>query len=373
MSKADKQFNFVSFGSGKASQPEGQASEAVSSRHFSVKKAIKRTVLLILVVFLATGSYLGAKLYADASKLTGDSNPISLISSFIPAKLNQTNGRVNILLAGYSVDDTGHQGAALTDSIMVVSIDPTTKSAVLISVPRDLYVNITGFGYSRINAAYEDGQSEGFSASGYPSGGMGLLEETLSQDLGVNFNYYALLDYSAFKDAVNAVGGISVDIQSSDPRGLYDPNTNLNLPNGEDALNGQEALNLARARGDGYGSYGFPDGDFNRTENQQLMLVALKNKADSLSVLANPITIGKLADSVANNVKTDLSIGDMETLYSDSKGIQASSIKEVTLNNYNGQNLLTDYTDDSGEDVLIPAAGFSDFSQIQSAVQSLMD
>lgn len=341
-------------------------------RRFSFKRLIKRTALIIIAVVIASGAYLGTKLYLDASKLEGTKDPLTLIGSFIPSKLNETNGRVNILLAGYSADDPGHEGADLTDSIMIASIDPSTKSTVLISVPRDLYVNIPGFGYSRINAAYEDGQSEHFIASGYPKGGMGLLEQTVSQDFGIHFNYYALLDYTAFRDAVNAVGGVTVDIQSSDPRGLYDPNTSLDLPEGNVNLDGQQALNLARARGDGYGAYGFPNGDFDRTQNQQKLLVALKNKADTLAVMANPLKLAQLADSVANNVKTDLTIGDMETLYSETKGVNSSNIKEVTLNNYNGQDLLVSYVDDNGEDVLLPAAGFSGFSQIQSTVQSLL-
>jgi LCP family protein required for cell wall assembly len=316
---------------------------------------------------------MGWKLYNDASKLTGNKNPVSLLGDLIPSNLKESSGRINILLAGYSADDPGHQGADLTDSIMIVSIDTTNKTATLISVPRDLYVNIPGYGYSKINAAYEDGENGNFSANGYASGGMGLLEETLTKDFGVQFDYEGLINYEAFKDAVNAVGGVSVDIQSDDSRGLYDPNTNLNLPNGEVNLNGQEALDLARARGDGYGSYGFPDGDFDRTEHQQQLLVALKNKISTGSIISNPLKIASLADAIGNNVKTDMTIGDMETLYEKTKGISDSNIKEVTLNSYDGTDYLTDYETNSGEDALVPSAGIGDYSQIQELMQSLLD
>ena len=67
---------------------------------------------------------------------------------------------------------------------MVVSLNPTNKSAVLISIPRDMWVDIPGFGYQKINAAYEDGQSENFSQAGFDSGGMGLLEEVIQEDFG---------------------------------------------------------------------------------------------------------------------------------------------------------------------------------------------
>jgi LCP family protein required for cell wall assembly len=327
----------------------------------------------MLAILIGSGGFLGYKFYEDASKLTGNKDPVALLSALLPAKLNETNGRVNILLAGYSADDPDHQGADLTDSIMIISIDPSTKSAVMISVPRDLYVNIPGFGYSKINAAYEDGQSENYNASGYVNGGMGLLEKVVSQDFGVTFDYDALVNYEAFKDTVNAVGGVTVDIKSDDSNGLYDPNTNLDLPDGNVTLNGQEALNLARARGDGAGSYGFPDGDFDRTEHQQQLLMALKNKIGTGSLITDPLKITKLADAIGNNIKTDMSLGDMEALYKDTKGISDSNIKQVTLNSYNGTDYLSDYTSEDGEDALVPAAGANNYSAIQTVVSNLLD
>ena len=165
---------------------------------------------------------------------------------------------------------------------------------------------------------------------------------------------------------------VTVDINSPDPYGLYDPYANLNLPNGVNNLTGQQALDLARARGDGPGAYGFPNGDFNRTQHQQQLLVALKNKATSAGIITNPLKIGSLADAVGNNLKTDMSVGDMETLYLDGKGINNTNISQITLNSINGQNLLSDYTAPDGESALIPAAGFDDYSQIQSVIQSLL-
>jgi LCP family protein required for cell wall assembly len=339
----------------------------------SFKKIFIRSTLLVLVAILSVGGWLGYKLYADAAKITGDKNPLQLVSAFTPSQLSATNGHVNILLAGYSVDDSGHQGAELTDSIMIVSYDTQTKTVAMVSIPRDTLVDIPGFGYQKINAAYEDGQTENFSQSGYPSGGMGLLEEVVQQNFGVQANYYGLIDYAAFSDAVNDVGGVTVTIQSTDSRGLYDPNTNLDLPNGTVMLNGQQALNLARARGDGYGSYGFPDSDFDRTQHQQQLLAAILTKAGSASTLSNPLKIGELADAVGNNFKTDLTIGDMETLFSDLRHITTSQITSLSLNNYNGKGLFADYTTRSGQEALIPAAGLDDFTQIQAAIQTILN
>ncbi len=341
-------------------------------RRWTIKRIIKWFVSLVIIAIFAAGSWLGWKFYNYASKLTGNKNPLQIFSLLRPTAPRETNGRVNVLLAGYSVDDPGHQGSSLTDSIMVISVDPAAKRAVLLSIPRDLLVDIPGFGYQKINAAYEDGQQENFSQAGYDSGGMGLLEDVIQQNFGIQTDYYGLLDYTAFRDAVNAVGGVTLTIKSSDPRGLYDPYTNLKLPNGSVTLNGQQALNLARARGDGPGAYGFPGGDFDRTAHQQQLLLALKNKAGGANVILSPLKVAGLADAVGNNVTTDMSLGVMESLYEDGKGMSNSQIQSVTLNNLNGQDLLTGYTTRDGQDALVPAAGFDDYSQIQAAVQNLL-
>lgn len=333
----------------------------------------KRTVLIAMSLLIVMGGWFGWDLYWAVAKATGDSNPLQLVSAFKPAALKETNGRTNILLAGYSDDDTGHQGADLTDSIMVVSINQADKSAVVISIPRDLYVNIPGYGYSKINATYEYGQQNNFSESGYASGGMGLLEKTVENVTGIHFNYEALINYTAFKSAVDAVGGVTVDIQSSNANGLYDPNTDLQLANGTVSLNGQQALNLARARGDGYGSYGFANGDFDRTEHQQQLLIALKDKASSTSVIANPLKVGELASAIGNNVSTDLQLNEVETIYSIIKNIGNDSIKTITLNNVEGINLLENSTSSSGQSILIPADGIDNYTTIATTISDEID
>jgi polyisoprenyl-teichoic acid--peptidoglycan teichoic acid transferase len=341
------------------------------------KKILKRTAITLVILFLATGGWLGYKFIRDF----GWQNFLSL---FNQTKLKGEDvGRVNILLAGYSADDPGHSGAQLTDSIMLVSIDTKNNKAFMISIPRDLYVNIPGNGYAKINEAYEVGQNQHFNTAGYPAGGMGLLEQTVSEKLNVPIDYYALIDYTAFRDAVNAVGGITVNINSTDPRGLYDPSidyvTNgplVVLSNGPHTLNGEQALDLARARGDAYGSYGFPLADYDRTLHQRQMLVALVAKAETAGVLANPIKIGNLFDAFSKNVQTDLHLNDARRLNTIMKKIPLSQIQSASLNsaNYNGQkavDLLQGYLTPYGQDAIIPAAGIDNYTQIQSYVTQL--
>lgn len=331
------------------------------------RKIVKRTLLVLLVILVAVAGWLGYKLIINANK-TGS----GFWSLFDNSKLKgEDTGRVNILLAGDSSDDPGHAGANLTDSIMVVSLNVKDKTAYMLSIPRDLYVNVPGNGYSKINAAYQYGNQDQFAESGYPAGGMGLLESIVSDKLNLTISYYALINYTAVKDAVNAVGGVTVNIDSENSYGLYDPFTNLRLPNGVANLNGQQALNLARARGDGPGSFGFPRADFDRTAHQRQLLVALKDKATSAGVVTNPVKLGNLFNAVGNNVKTDLSLGNIRRLNSLSKGIPSSKITSASLNNADGVNLLRSYTTSGGQSALIPAAGLNNYDAIQAYVAKL--
>jgi LCP family protein required for cell wall assembly len=360
-------------------QRRQQKHAAESKRKSRIKKTIKYSSFLIILCVLIAFGFLGVKIVHNVDKVFGGnivSNISSLFSSTVPLK-GESTGRVNILLAGDSSDDPGHDGAVLTDSILIISIDTKNHTAFMLSIPRDLWVNIPGWSWQKINAA---NAAYGTNFPGYPQNGMGQLEHIIVTDLGIPINYYALSDYGAFKDAVNAVGGVSVDITSPDPRGLYDPNADLNLPNGIVNLNGQEALNLARARGDGYGSYGFTSSDFDRTTHQRLLFTAIAKKAKSVGVLTNPVKIGDLFNAFGNNIKTDLTLQNVLRLVQISKGIDLNNVKSYaycsTLSlGTNGctSAILTDYTDPaSGEEAIIPEAGIGDYSQLIDYYNSLI-
>lgn len=335
----------------------------------------KRTAIAFFICLMLVGGFLTGKFLWNAQKIFG----ASVLSVLDNTKLKgEDKGRVNILLAGNSADDVGHEGGELTDSIMLMSVDTKNNKAFLMSIPRDLYVDIDGNGHSKINSAYVYGKEDKFKENGYPEGGMGLLEKTVEDNLGIDINYYALVNYKALKQAVDAVGGIDFTVKSEDPRGLYDPNIDwstkkplVKLSNGKHHLNGQQALNLSRARGDSYRSYGFAASDFDRTENQRQIMIALKNKATTPGVIANPAKIASLADAVGSNVKTDFKPNELKRLYDLTKKIPSNQITSVGLNDADGKNLLEGYNA-SGQAALIPAAGLDDFSDIQAFMKRKM-
>jgi len=336
----------------------------------SWKRRFKRTGAIIGVLVVLVGIWFGFKFYKDIAKLTGNKNPFSLLSVFHPVPLKNQNGRVNILLAANSADDAGHNGANLTDSIMVLSVNTKNNTALMLSIPRDLWVDIPDVGYSKINAAY-------------PNGGMDTLQEVIQDNLGMTIDYRALINYGAFRDMVNAVGGITITIQSDDPRGIYDPSLDYTTrnccalakyPNGPVTLNGKKALNLARARGDAYGSYGYAQSDFTRTMYQRKMLLAVKDKAAQASVIANPFKVSGLVDAVGKNVTTNLQLNEIETLYTYMKKIDDNQIASYNINTLEGPNntMLQNYTSPDGQSALIPAAGVDDFSDIQAQIKKVL-
>lgn len=335
---------------------------------WSRRRKITVIILVLLACLIVAASWFGFNIISNLDRVFHGnilSDTKALLSN--TQLKGEAQGRVNFLLMGDTEGDSGYingDGAdQLTDSIMVVSINTQSHSGFMLSIPRDLWVNVPGNGHQKINASYEELGSSG-------------TEQLVQTDLGIPIDYYALVNYAAFEDLVNAVGGISVDIQSPDPRGLYDPEPFPGAPaffltNGRHTLNGTQALNLARARGNAYGSYGFPQSDFNRTQHQRQLLLAIAQKAGSLGVLTNPVKISQMFSAIGKNVHTDMNLAGALRLAQITKAMNLSNIQSEGYS-YGGTNpLLTGYTAPNGEEALVPTAGVDNFSQLQHFYQEL--
>jgi len=339
------------------------------------KEKIKRVALILGILLMLVGGFLGWKFFYNTSRIF-DGNIFGFLDS--TRLKGEDEGRVNILLAGTSEGDPGHQGADLTDSIMLVSLDTENFTAFTVSIPRDLWVE---YGYAcssgyagKINVAYQCGKDLEFNEAGYPKGGMGLLSKVVSENFGLPVHYYGKINYKAFEQAVNSVGGITIDLKTDDSRGIldriFDWECNyqcykVRYPNGELKLNGEQALDLARARGDatGYPTYG-TGGDFGRTNRQRDMLVALKDKALSTNTIFNPAKISGLLDAAGNNVKTNFKTNELRRLYDLSKKYENDKITSIDLSDEEVNLVTTDMY--AGQSIVLPVAGLSDFSEIQT-------
>lgn len=321
--------------------------------------------LKILLGGFATVGIVGGGVYAYSVYHTADAAVATVASS---GKLTdilkaepldgEETGRVNILIAGNSTDDPGHSGAELTDSLMVASIDVNTKKISLVSIPRDLWVTYDGTS-SKINAVYL-------------SGGIDGLKSVVQEVTGLKINHTVLMNYGALKSMIDTVGGVDVTIESSDPRGIYDPMIGFTIGNGVQHLDGTQALLLARSRNDptydGRVAYGLPNGDFDRQMYQRKIVQALMTKITHSTAIVNPTTLAKLVQSLSGNVTTDLSVGQIRRLY-DLGTTSTLSLVSIRTD-ATGGSLLADYTSYDGQSALVPAAGASNYTGIQSYLQA---
>lgn len=229
--------------------------------------------------------------------------------------------RVTILLMGID-RRPGEPFVSRTDTMMLLSIDPETNSAAMLSVPRDLYVEIPGHGRNRINTAFVYGAQ-----NGGPAGGAALAMETVSYNLGVPIDHFMMVDFSAFVRSIDAIGGIDVYV----PRELYDakyPDMNygydpLYVPAGDNHFDGALALKYARTR--------YVDNDFGRAGRQQQVVLAVRNKMLSLGVNQALESIPALYQHVSEGVRTDLSLNDIVALATVAGSIPSENIRSGVL------------------------------------------
>lgn len=227
--------------------------------------------------------------------------------------------RINLLFIGLDYRDwQANEGPPRSDTMILFTIDPITKTAGMLSIPRDLWVNIPGFGYSRINTAYSSGEG-----AQLPGGGAGLAMKTVEQLLGVPVQYYAQIDFYTFIDLVNIVGCISV---VPEERLVLDPigpglDKVVVTPGGERELCGWKVLAYARTRKT-------EGGDTDRSRRQQQVIFALQEKVFDPevfpSLIAKSPTIYK---QLSRGINTNMSFEDAIKLAVLGKDISRESIK----------------------------------------------
>lgn len=349
------------------------------------KKFFKRLAIVLLVVAVLLVAYVGIKAFIASSKVF-KGNIFDLLGQGQQLKTDQY-GRSNILIFGTSEDDPDHEdaGADLTDSIMLVSIDQKNKNAAMISIPRDLWVDYgkgCSAGYEgKINALYQCYAGENGTKD--EAAGANALKKEIGDDFGMDIQYYAHVNYTVVKQVVDAVGGVEVSIESSDPRGILDRNFDwkcrnqcyyvkyANGPTGN--MDGEHALYLARARGDdnGQATYGLGGGNFDREKNQQKILTALKDKATSAGTLSNPVAVTGIIDALGDNVRTNFTGPEIKTLIGLGKDIPTDKIKSISL--VEAGDPVVNTGNYRGQSIVKPVAGIDDFSEIQSYVRGKLN
>ncbi len=248
--------------------------------------------------------------------------------------------RVNILVMGLDYRDwvTG-EGAPRTDTMVLASVDPLSKTASVLSIPRDLWVSIPGFEEpERINVAYRFGETYQL-----PGGGPALAMSTVEGVLGLKIDYYALIDFYAFEQFIDELGFIEIDV----PRNIWvDPidGPTVKLKRGAHDLPGNLALAYARARNtDG--------GDFDRADRQMQVIMAIRDRILSADMLTTLISrAGGIYEQLSAGVQTNLTLEQAIQLAWLVQQIPEEDIKTGSI----GTDHVTFGKSPDGDDVLKP-------------------
>lgn len=250
--------------------------------------------------------------------------------------------RINVLLLGIDqrCDETG---PTRTDSIMVMTIDPVAKTAAALSIPRDLWVEVPGFGVDSINSAHFIGE-----VNEYPGGGPALAVKTVAATLGVPIDYYVTVNFDAFVEVVDLIGGITItvpetidDLKYPDRCYGYDP---FHIEAGTHQMDGQTALKYARTRA----TFG---GDVDRAARQQQVVLAVRDKVLSLNMI--PQLIGQSLElwfTFQNNVQTNMVPDQAIQLALLAQDIPRANIQTVVID----YNYVFNETAPDGRQVLVP-------------------
>lgn len=338
-----------------------------------------KTVISILVIFLLIGTALFGRAFFTGANIFNNegTSPLDQIKQLVLSSDKQlqgeADGRVNVLLLGEGGE--GHDGALLTDTVMVLSIKPATKEMALISLPRDLWVKTEKFGYSKLNKVNSDGETEVGKSEG-PK----YTRDVVQQITGLNIPYYVRIDFSGFEDIVNSIGGVDVDVENSFvdkeyPTDDYGYQT-VKFDRGLQHLDGDAALKYARSR-HGVITEADPDSlvkdeasDFARSRRQQKLIAAIKDKALTTGVLANPQKLNSLFEALGKHITTNAQMWEGVRLFELARDFQFNHVKINVISN---EKYLKVYTTPDGAYTLIPVDGFGQYGKIQELALNTFD
>ncbi len=258
----------------------------------------------------------------------------------IPESGWEGSSRVTILVMGLDLRDwEAGDSAPRTDTMMVLTIDPLSNTAGMLSIPRDLWVEIPGFGYDRINTAYRNGE-----VFDLPGGGPALAIETVEKLVGVEIDYFAQVDFNVFVRMIDEIGGIKLEITEPIKVDLIGPEPPKTIQPGTHTLPGDVALAYARARGT-------EGGDFDRAQRQQQVILAIRDRVLSFDLIPLLLTkSGTLYNELSSGIRTNLSLEGAIDLGLLGIKIPIESIRRGVI----GSDAINFYTTPDGDQVLKP-------------------
>jgi polyisoprenyl-teichoic acid--peptidoglycan teichoic acid transferase len=283
--------------------------------------------LFIAIKILVLGvSWLGERgLTLNYFNVLMRDNPTSLLKTY--------KGRANILLLGVAGEN--YSGSDLTDTMIFVSIDLDNADAFVVSLPRDIWSPTL---QDKINSAYHYGE-------GKKSGGGFVLSKSITEEvLGQPIHYAVLIDFAGFKEIIDTLGGVEIIVQESFVDKQFpipgkendecdgDPDyacrfETIRFEKGKQIMDGDRALKYVRSRN----AEGDQGSDFARSQRQQQVILALKNKATNLGLLANPLKLNKLYEQFTKSVVSDAKLSEALALAKVGTIFSETTIDSVVL------------------------------------------
>ncbi len=335
-------------------------------KKLSKKRKIITSIALVIVVLLI-GAVIWAILWGNdiIAKITGgQGNILDLLSltdeTYEPLKTDE-NGRTNILAfgtSGYDMEGSEgngvHDGAQLTDSIMIISLNQETGDFAMLSLPRDLKASPTCTATGKINEVYWCNNMNGDNEE---AGAEALMTE-VGSILGIDFQYYAHLNWGALVEIVDVLGGINITLDE----GIYDYYYTGAIfePGVEYTIDGEQALGLARAR------HGTTDGDFSRGASQQKILIGIKNKIFEKNLSLTDLI--DLASTLGDNLRTNFSVEELKSFAHLASDFDFDTMRQISL--IEPKRLMT-YGTINEISYVIPSAGAGNYGAIQTYVAEM--
>lgn len=296
----------------KEALPSPQLS-SLTNKRFSPKMIVGWLIFCITLFFV---SQLAIRAFSGNEKYGSETfTPKAIVEEFVTQKVK---GTTNLLIAG--IGGKGHDGSDLTDSIMLASLDEEHNIVTLLSLPRDLYVAYPGGkGSGRINSLYDLGKRNKV--------GITYLADKVSEITWQTIDHYLVIDFAGFKDVINTLGWISIDVPESIIDREY-PDDNwgymtFQVQKGLQTFDGDTALKYARSR--------HSTSDFDRSNRQQLIIKWIKEKASELGIITDVSKISDIYNAIISHLDTDLSIADMGKIALAFSDIKSSDIGVVSL------------------------------------------
>lgn len=317
------------------------------------RRFLKAVAILLVLVVLAGVVSTAWKATTFASAISTQS-PLSTHLIFG----GDNAGRVNVLVLGYGGGD--HPGAYLTDSMLLLSLNTKSGKTTEISIPRDLWVQLPpdSGSYAKINSAYSYGRDQGG-----PKGGGEMAVLKASQVLGMPVSYWLTIDFQGFRDLMDALGGVDVDVEraftarypANDDPSVDASWITVDFKVGTQHMNGEQAIRYARAR---YSDDPQEGTDFARSRRQQRLIQAILRSAKS--PLSWPRAYGVM-DALSQNIYTNLSPLDLANTL---RSLDLSGGQQIILDD---SNALESATSSDGQYILLPRNG--DWAGLQRYVQ----